>query len=212
MIKRTILAKAGGKAGIMFVYIVLALVLVASKVVCGERIQVQECRGEICPTLESSASHYQDTLKYWCIMLDGVTIQKDVQVELSNQSRIEIIRELLMLEGDDRYSGDCSIVVHGYSSRTDFETLHSVQVEALYLIHMFSCKDPSSKYYAPVQQLIDRQTGVKESIGGEIVSNAFAVYKVWYQEYVRRVANDEEIPEADCRPLLRNSSIQWVWP
>lgn len=175
-------------------------------------LSIIQCDGKECHESSINSTGDSTTRDYWCIYIDGEPIDRNGLSKLPVDDRLYIIAQLLAMEGDERISGDCGTEIHEFSSRTTFGKPHSVQVEALYLIHFVACVDSMSRYYAPVQELRDLVTGEQESISGRIVMRAFVIYQAWFDKVQHYVATYRMFDPRDCRPLMRSDEIAWVWP
>lgn len=127
--------------------------------------------------------------------------------EYNEQEKIKMVQELLTYEGDTSL---CAVKVNCYNpqrSQTVPEGVkyYSIQVEALFIINHIILVHPYSYSAFP----IIRDIGAKnvETISGELIKEAFTLYKNWLEE-VKKIGINRAI-QRKILPLNDKSSVFW---
>jgi len=118
---------------------------------------------------------------------------------------LELIKELLELEGDDRI---CAIPVQCYNPLVSRiyggSKSYSIQIEALFIINQLYFSKPF--FYSPYPVLSNLESGASESVNGPNVELAYRYYKEWYKTI-------KEIGLAKARAMniepLNGCKVQW---
>lgn len=131
-------------------------------------------------------------------------------VHYPNIDTIELIKELLLYESDERL---CFITITTYSMDGcnpnyywSKENNYSLQVEALFIMNQIIFKEPCRFFYMSSPVLKDINTGEIASIRGEIIKRAYASYKKWFEraklEGISKLIDNHIYP-------LDDSGISW---
>ena len=137
-----------------------------------------------------------------------VTYPFKVNKKYDEREHIEMIRELLSMEGDERI---CSYPVMNWNtslSQLFNDTLkqYSIQVEALFLINQIYLDSPF--LYSPLPVLTNKENTQNETISGPIIQGAYRNYKDWFIQ-LKKIGLIKARLEG-VKPL-QNSNVKWLY-
>ncbi len=131
-------------------------------------------------------------------------------VHYPNIDTFELIKELLLYEGDERL---CLIPITNYSMEGcnpnyywGVENNYSLQVEALFIMNQIIFKEPCRFFYMSSPILKDNETGEIASVKGDIIKRAYASYRKWFEKV--KLEGLSKVIENRIYPL-DDSGIRW---